>query len=110
MKTCLLIILIFFIPKAQAEFYSLDRYCPKQIDQLRLFYVNGMFTSSDDFRKNLAWLDNFQKTKLGKYLKGREPTGSYNKDEDLHMQIYEVVRKGSNLDFTYQTISKFFVL
>ncbi|MDN3380755.1 MULTISPECIES: KTSC domain-containing protein [unclassified Pseudoalteromonas] len=93
MKTCLLIILIFFIPKAQAEFDSLDRYCSKQIDQLRLFYVNGMFTSSDDFRKNLAWLDNFQMTKLGKYLKGREPTGSYNKDEDLHMQIYEVAKQ-----------------
>ncbi|MFY8328714.1 KTSC domain-containing protein [Pseudoalteromonas sp. ZZD1] len=93
MKICLLITLIFFMPKAQAEFNSLDRYCSKQIDQLRLFYVNGMFTSSDDFRKNLAWLDNFQDTKLGKYLKGRKPTGSYNKDEDLHMQIYEVAKQ-----------------
>ncbi|MGS0497609.1 KTSC domain-containing protein [Pseudoalteromonas sp. S1727] len=78
---------------ASASYQPLDRYCTKQIDQLRLFYINGMFTTEDDFRENLFWLDNFQDTKLGNYLKGRKPTGSYNKDEDLHMQIYEVAKQ-----------------
>ncbi|WP_282130458.1 KTSC domain-containing protein [Pseudoalteromonas aliena] len=71
----------------------LDRYCTKKIDQLRLFYVNGMFTTPDAFRKNLAWLDNFQDVRLGSYQKGRSPSGSYNKDEEMHMQIYEVAQQ-----------------
>jgi len=78
---------------ASASYQPLDRYCTKQIDQLRLFYINGMFTTEDDFRENLFWLDNFQDIKLGNYLKGRKPTGNYNKDEDLHMQIYEVAKQ-----------------
>ena len=40
---------------ASASYQPLDRYCTKQIDQLRLFYINGMFTTEDDFRENLFW-------------------------------------------------------
>ncbi|MFH6955328.1 KTSC domain-containing protein [Pseudoalteromonas sp. XMcav1-K] len=75
-----------------ADIQILDRYCTKQIDQLRLFYVNGMFTTSDAFRKNLYWLDNFQDVYLNNFQKGRVPTGSHNEDEALHLQIFEVAQ------------------
>lgn len=77
---------------AFADIQLLDRYCTKQIDQLRLFYVNGMFTTYDAFRKNLFWLDNFQDVYLNNFQKGRGSTGSYNKDELLHQQIFEVAQ------------------
>ncbi|NMM42708.1 KTSC domain-containing protein [Pseudoalteromonas arctica] len=44
-------------------------------------------------RKNLAWLDSFQDVRLGSYQKDRKPTGSYNKDEEIHMQIYEIAQQ-----------------
>ncbi|WP_105172565.1 KTSC domain-containing protein [Pseudoalteromonas sp. T1lg24] len=84
-----------------ADIQLLDRYCTKQIDQLRLFYVNGMFTTYDAFRKNLFWLDNFQDIYLNNFQKGRGPTGSYNKDELLHLQIFEVAQhKYADLSLT----------
>lgn len=76
-----------------ADYAPQDRYCSKQIDQLRLFYINGMFTTLDTFRDNLFWLDNFQDTQLSSFQKGIKPTGSYNKDEDLHLQIYEIAQQ-----------------
>ena len=69
MKTYLFILLLFSTTTTQAEFKVFDRYCSKQVDHLRLFFVNGMFTTPDDFRKNLALLDYFQNTKLRNYQK-----------------------------------------
>lgn len=54
MKIYLLIFLFILAQNVQAEIKSLDRYCSKKVDHLRLFFVNGMFTTADTYRKNVS--------------------------------------------------------
>ncbi|SFD06849.1 KTSC domain-containing protein [Pseudoalteromonas denitrificans] len=71
----------------------LDRYCSKNIDQVRIFYINGMFTTPENYRFNLDRIDEFQYDYLYDFPKGGEVTGSYNKNEALAQQILEVARQ-----------------
>ncbi|WP_319536876.1 KTSC domain-containing protein [uncultured Vibrio sp.] len=67
-----------------------DRYCVQNVDNLQLFYVNGMFTKHSNFTSNLAALNRFQDNYLYMFRKAGNVVGQHNFSESLANQIYEV--------------------
>ncbi len=65
-------------------------YCLKQVDKVRIFYINGMFTSFDGYKTNLRAIRNFQDTLLANFESAGTPYGSYNESEPLKEQLREV--------------------
>lgn len=93
MKATYILFLLIFPIFAYGNYQTLDRYCSRNIDNVRIFYVNGMRTNIKQYRANLNELGHFQDTHLPEFKKGAFPTGSYNKSEAILMQIYEVAQQ-----------------
>ncbi|MBE0360771.1 KTSC domain-containing protein [Pseudoalteromonas aliena] len=93
MKATYILFLLIFPIFTYGNYHALDRYCSKNIDNVRIFYVNGVRTNIKQYKANLNELSYFQDFHLPEFKKGALPAGSYNKSEAILMQIYEVAQQ-----------------
>ncbi|WP_259399240.1 MULTISPECIES: hypothetical protein [unclassified Pseudoalteromonas] len=75
MKAIYILLLLIFPVLANGNYQAQDRYCSRNIDNVRIFYVNGMWTNIKQYRANLNRLGNFQNSHLPEFKKGAFPTG-----------------------------------
>ncbi|WP_394253043.1 hypothetical protein [Vibrio profundi] len=68
--------------------------CGPRVDEVQLFYVNGMFTTYQQFGANKAHLITYQKKYLtNEFEMSPIVDGSYNNSEDLTKQIEQVAKQ-----------------
>lgn len=67
--------------------------CETNVDKIKVFYINGMFTDWADFNSNKAALNTFVSHYLTTY--GFDPIveGSHNRSESLLEQVFQVARQ-----------------
>ncbi|MCJ2376923.1 KTSC domain-containing protein [Vibrio sp. ZSDZ34] len=68
--------------------------CGPRVDEVQLFYVNGMFTTYQKFGANKAHLITYQKKYLAnEFEMSPIVDGSYNNSEDLTKQVEQVAKQ-----------------
>lgn len=71
--------------------FSTNAECPNEGSRLNISYINGMFTSEENFQKTVETLERTLSPTLNNQGHDLEYSGYYNMDEDVLEQIAEVI-------------------